>query len=203
MGATRMVWVRKLLNFILIAVIIFYSINRMMNITYANTVTSTPDVTVTIDESGKTSFNGNLFGEDLWYPGKTKSGVIRIYNNFKELQVNDLDLRVILGKVKEGTDREFAYNSFLENMKFTLNQKRLFFFNNTLVKDTSLTQMQYIDEENGQNDLNAETIEGFKITKNDYEDLNYNLHMDEKSGDELESLTATIEIALNIGESIE
>ena len=181
--------------------IVFSLYHGIINITYASSNTGNPNVTVTINPNGQVGSEGNLFGEGFWYPGKSETGVIRIYNNFGPINVNDLRLKVTLDKIKEGESWDRVYNSFVRNMKLTLQKGKLFVFNETLLEDASLESMLQSNGNQGEGSLANFKI--FSLIKGDTFDVNYTLHMDEAAENELESLSATISVLLDVGGSKE
>jgi hypothetical protein len=193
--------VKKVLNIILIVIVAICLFQGVLSITYANADLNKPDVTVTVDEQGRTVCEGDLLGNELWYPGKEYNGVIRVYNNYKSLILKDLNVNVTLKNSEYGMGYDLVYDSFLENMKLTIKKGKLLIFNETLFKDRSFLQLMKAN--NGNTDENYSTMRSFRLTNGDFIDLNYILHMDEKSGDELENLTASVEVQLNLGDDIE
>ena len=192
--------VRKLMNIVLIGMIIFCFYQGLVQITYANANMNKPDVVITIHSDGRMSCEGNLLGSELWYPGKEASGVIRIYNNFRATVLKDFGLSVTLNKSELGIDRDYVNTSFLNNMKLTLMRGKLLIFNETVYEDRSF--MQLVNNTDGSEAAGYPQTMNCKIPGNDSIDFNYILRMDEESGDELENLSASVELRLNLQEDV-
>ncbi len=197
---SRKVPTKKILNIVLIVVISFCIFQGVQNITYANANLNKPDVTVTVDKYGQTVSEGDLLGKDLWYPGRKVSGVIRVYNNYKPFVLKDLNVNVTMESPGSGIDRASVYRSFLENMKLTIKKGKFLVFNETLFEDRSFLQLMNVDKDPTGADQSVKR--GFRLAGGDFIDLNYCLKMDEKSGDELENLTASVEVQLSLGDDI-
>ena len=195
----RKAMIVRVLEIIVAAMIIFSFAQGLITIAYANTRMYKPDVSVTILKNGQTTCSGDLFGKELWYPGKKVNGVLRIYNNFRTVALKDLNLKVTLNRVNEGVDRDTAYQSFLRNMKFTVKKEKLILFNETLFENRSLRQMAGAGAGNKKKESRNEPGMGY-LRNNDFIDLSYSMYMDEKAGDELENLTATVEVLLDMEE---
>lgn len=188
------------MNIVLIGMIVFCFYQGLVQITYANANMNKPDVVITINSDGRMSCEGNLLGSELWYPGKEASGVIRICNNFRATVLKDFGLSVTLNSSKPGIDRDYVNTSFLNNMKLTLMRGKLLIFNETVYEDRSF--MQLVNNTNGgEADGYSEAL-NCKIPRNDSIDFNYILRMDGESGDELENLSASVEVRLNLQEDV-
>ncbi len=170
----------RILGFVVFTLIMGFIATGVMENTFATPSNGEPDVIVTIDANGHISQEGNLFGEDLWYPNeKGRDGIIRIYNNYRETKLTSLGVEVELNK------EDYIYQSFLKHMKLTIKKGRWLDFGETsLVNDKSL----------------GDFLRGITLEKNDQLsitsvhplDLKYTMRMDEEAGNELQNLTAQV-----------
>lgn len=160
------------------------------SITYALVNQVKPDVIVQIDNNGKVTQNGDIYAGTLWYPGYSKSGVIRLENNFQRIKVSDLGLYVDINNIEKGNP---IYDSFVNNMILTISKGKLSVFDAILVKGKSFSDLLY-GEENLGND------QQFFIEKGDLVDLKYDLLMDSDSGNELMDLSANVTFCMNMNE---
>lgn len=148
------------------------------NLTYAigNDVVKTKDnryseeasLLIHIDEKGKVSYQGNLFEEGYWYPGKESSGIIRIENEFAKIQIISLKEDIRVAAFSANYDEVQVKDSVLRNLKLTIG-----------------------DNQEGGFDSNQPYIE-----KGETVDLNYLLVMDEASGNELQGMAAKVAITM-------
>lgn len=179
----------RLVNFIIaisIGVCIFLGAS---SITYALVNQDKPDVVVQIDKNGRITQSGDMYADALWYPGFSKSGVIRLENNFKRIKVTDLSLDVNLADVSDNT----VYTSFINNMILTISKGKLLAFDDILVRDKSFSEL--ISDTGDTSDAHQ-----FYIDKGDTVDLKYDLYMDMDSGNELMNLTADIAFRVNLND---
>lgn len=165
------------------------------NITYA-LGHNKPDVIITVNPKGKVIYSGDLFGKELWYPGKSKTGVIRIVNNYRDIRVTQLAFKAKLLTSQPEFDRELVYGSFLKNMKLTITQGKLLIFNFIIVDNMSLAELR-ASSDNGACGLLLNQTNQLNIGYKDSLDLRYDLGMDEKAGEELESIKALVSFVIN------
>ncbi len=173
-----------------------------ITLTYANTSLSSPDVTITIDGNGQTTYTGNLFGNELWYPDMEVDGIIRIYNNYRTVTLKDLGVNVMLTGYQSGFNPDSVYQSFLDNMKLTVSKGRFLVFDQPLFTERSFSQMPSYGGLPVGDPSGEEMNYNIRIPGKDTIDLKYTLHMDEQSGDELENLTAAVNLELKLAEEI-
>lgn len=166
------------------------------SITYALINQDKPDVVVHIDENGKITQSGDMYEGALWYPGFSKSGIVRVVNNFKRIKVSDLGLEVDINNVDRDNP---VYDSFLDNMILTISRGKMLVFNDILVKGKSLSEL-LANADSDYNNLQLDGSQQFYIEKGDTVDLKYELYMDTDSGDELENLTAKMAFCVNLNE---
>ena len=151
-----------------------------MKITYATN--QQPNVIITIDGKERT-ITGSLYGNDLWYPGKEVSGIIRI-DSKNNCKVTGIGLSI------ENQDNN-TVNSFLNNMILTIEKGNLVGFDKVLVDKKSFASLC-----NGGVFLDAKNQ--FTVLKNNPVDLKYTLVMDKRAGNELENLSIPVRFLLNI-----
>lgn len=183
-------------KFLIVILVVGFFAGDIMELTYSAMTDREPDIVVTINNNGTISQQGNLFGDELWYPGKDKEGVIRIHNQYKSIKGSRLSISVELLEAREDYGWDVVNNSFLQNMKLTMTQGKLAIFDKTIFDDKSLGELVAIS--NGVNDATNQ----FSISKNDFIDLKYKLRMDEEAGNELQRLSANISLVINLHENI-
>lgn len=185
-------------KFLILVLVVGFFAGDIMELTYSAMTESEPDVIVTINNDGTISQQGNLFGEELWYPGKDKEGIIRIHNQYKSIKGSNLGVGVELIEAREDYDRDMVYNSFLQHMRLTITKGKLSIFDKVMIKDKSLGQLLPVSNNENQNDTTNE----FSISKNNFIDLKYKLLMDKEASNELQKLSAKISLAINLKENV-
>ncbi|WP_105619675.1 hypothetical protein [Vallitalea okinawensis] len=200
--------VNKIIPLALALIIVGFLAKNITQITYAVMVEADPDVVITIDD-GQITQEGNLFGDELWYPGKEKNGIIRIKNNntLKGVEISNLGLKTKLLSADENYDPTMVYTSFLNNMLLTIKKGRLAVFDNSIVENKTLAELYY-KENSSSNDLSKEVFllsegEEFTINKESFVDFRYTLRMDEAAENELENMQATVDLLINVNDIIE
>ena len=183
-------------EFILFTLIMGVIITRFMGTTYAVMSSGEPNIVVTIDKYGHISQQGNLFGEELWYPDQRgRDGVIRIYNNYRDTKLTSLGVGVVLNQFRSKEYmKEDVYSSFLENMKLSVKEGRWLQFGNTsIVSDRSLADLLYtLEADDRYNGIVLYESDQVQLPVGDPIDLKYTLRMDENAGNELESVVADV-----------
>ncbi len=195
--------VRKIIRIIVSVIVLGYIFYGAEQITYAFMQSNTPNVQITINKDGGITCNGNLFGKELWYPGREESGIIRIRNEFKEVDLSSFGLSVHLSDFKQDYDRDSVYKALLENMKLTIVKGKLFVFDENLIDNKSFSELLWDQEDDGTTGFSLNESSHVILLPNDSLDLKYTLYMDEQSGEELESITADVDFLINIGERLE
>ena len=185
---------KKTIRFLVFTMVMVCITTSIMQTTYSTSSQSNPDLVVTINSDGGITTEGNLFGDDLWYPGKEKSGVIRISNFFKVIDASNISFEVDLKKYNEKYAKEAIYNTFNSMMRLSLSKGKLDIFSQNIVDKVSLGQL--VDG------FNIEEGKRFTIDKNDFVDLKYTLTMDEEAGNELQGITAVISMLVNVNEKV-
>ena len=183
-------------KFLLLILLVGIFAANIMGLTYSTTKQASPDVLVTINNKGELHQEGDLFGNQLWYPGMDKKGIIRIDNQYKEIKASKLKLDVELLRLREDYDHEMVRNSFLQNMRLSISRGKLAILDKEIIKDMPLGELLDVGLHL------AEGGENFFLEKNDFIDLKYRLRMDVEAGNELQDLTANIAIGLGLEENI-
>lgn len=182
------------------------------------------EVDVTLYVSGGSSKGGPIFqqlgnigGKGYWSPGKIATGTLRIYNNYSErVRISSLGLKMKLEKKLSNGQYEVVkdkslYELYAKNMKLAIKKGELPVFSNTIY-DESFYEMLHgkveFTEESKAIQVNYEgfslgALDKFNIGKNGYVDLEYTVRMDEKSGNEMQGLRATVDFLLNVDENPE
>ena len=182
--------VKTIFEFLVFTLIMGFIVTQFMGTTYAVMSPGNPNVVITIDKDGRVSQEGNLFGDDLWYPTEEgRDGVIRIYNNYKKTKLTSLGVAVELNKFREDYTEDAVYQSFLDNMKLTIKKGRWLEFGDTsIVQDRSLADFR--------DGIELEENDQLTITATSPIDLKYTLRMDEEAGNELQNLSADIDFLI-------
>lgn len=163
----------------------------VFNITYALQVQGKPDIVIQIDSYGNIAQKGSMYAGIRWYPGLSRSGVVRVENSFRRIRVSDLSLDVNIENVSRDS---FIYASFMKNMKITISRGRLLVFNDVLADDRSFSEL-------AGRSLQLDGDKEFFIEKGEAIDLKYDLVMDPASGNELENLSARVDFHIRMDES--
>lgn len=173
--------IKKLLNIICIFFALGCLIYGVGSITYANTNTEVPDLVITYDSNGKSKAEGSILGNELWYPGKEKNGIIRINNSFRKIKIEDLGLDIEINQFNPEYNKDMVYNSFINNFKLTIKK-------DNFILDDAIT--------NGESLANI-IKEGIDLDTIGSVDLNYTVKMDEAAGKELQSVIANLNFTIN------
>lgn len=181
---------RSMIGIIVIITVVCFITQGIVKLTYANSEKGSPDFIITINKSGGLDYQGNLFGNGLWYPGAEKIGVIRINNNYQLARISDLGLNVDIINVKEGYDKTQVTNSFLDNMNLTVKKGSMFVFENTILDGKTFFELC--------NGVELVDSQQFSINTAYPVDLEYRLKMDEEAGDELERLEASVDFKIGV-----
>ncbi|MEA4845704.1 MAG: S-layer homology domain-containing protein [Clostridiaceae bacterium] len=180
----------RLVNFIVIISLGVCILLGASSITYALVSQAKPDVIVQIDNNGKITQSGDIYANATWYPGFSKSGIVRLENNFKRIKITDLGLDVDINNINKWDP---IYDSFVKNMILTISKGKLSMFDAVLVKGKSFSELLSGAENSGD-------TQQFFIEKGDSVDLKYDLLMDIDSGNELEDLSANVTFRVNMDE---
>ncbi len=180
--------------------------SNLMTYTFSANTNNTPNVLVTINSDGSISQNGNLFNGQL-YPSTVSdaengiggiNGVIRINNQFKNIDVDNLAIGIKDMIIGNDYPRDIVFKSFLQNVKLKIEKGILFNFNKTLVEFTSLDKILYKTDNNEYRGYTLAANDKFSLNKGDTVDLKYSLHMVSEAGNELQSVTAHMPIYVNL-----
>jgi hypothetical protein len=180
----------RLVNFIIIISLGVCIILGASSITYALVSQTRPDVIVQIDGNGKITQSGDIYAGAVWYPGFSKSGIIRLENNFRKIRISDLALDVDIDNIDKSNP---IYDSFVNNMILTISKGRLSVFDTVLVKNKSFSELL-----SGEN--HSDGAQQFLIVKGYSVDLKYDLLMDQDSGNELMDLSASATFCIKMNE---
>lgn len=182
---------------------------NMMELTYSATVQNNPNVLITIKSDGSISQNGNLFDGQL-YPSTITdaengiggiNGVIRIHNQFKSIEVDNLAIGIKDMVVGNNYPKNIVLSSFLQNVKLKIEKGALFNFDKTIVDYTSLNNILYESDNSEYMGYTLAANDKFSLNRGDTVDLKYSLCMDIGAGNELQSLSAYMPIYINLKES--
>lgn len=176
-------------------IFLFNVVNVAQACYYAN-----PDVIVKINNKDQITQQGSIFNE-LFYPGKSESGIIRIYNNTsKKLDITNLGLTVDLIKFSSSYNKDYIYNSFLNNMRLNVQRGMLSFFMYNVIPDKPIRNLLYKENDRNYTGFNLGR-NSFTIDRGSFVDLKYTLSMDTKAENELENLKAALKFKINVNDT--
>lgn len=149
--------------------------------------------------------SGDLSGNDLWVPGRSKAGTIRINNNYsKRIKVKSFGLKMKLerlnGQSYKQVNNEDLYELYAQNMKLTVKKGTFLFFEDTIY-EKSFFEMLYDSDNEEHNGYNLPSKDQFNINSNKSIDLKYEVKMDEKAGNNMQGLRATVDFLINVQEN--
>lgn len=170
------------------------------SLTYAYYMPHSPDVVVSIDKKGQINYTGKMFDNSLWYPGKEADGIIRIKNEFKRITVTDLAVQLKLLKWKEGYNRDFVEDSFLQHMKFSVTKDNVLFQNRSLIRNQSLSDFLYREGYESYQGCHLDNEGQFIVDKGGFVDLKYYMVMDWESGNELQDMMVNLDVSITVAE---
>jgi hypothetical protein len=188
----------KLLNILVVLFVTVPIFCILINVTYATTVSDEPDVEITINTDGKVSAVGNIFDDILWYPGVKSKGVIRINNNYKDIRINEIGMKVSI--VTSNSNQDIVEASFFDNMRLTVKRGKFLVFNDNIIDDKSFSELMSATNDGILSEIRFEISEKYKILQADSMDLQYELYMDRASGNELQNLSANTKFLLHFVE---
>ena len=188
----------KLLNILVVLFVTVPIFCILINVTYATTVSDEPDVEITINTDGKVSAVGNIFDDILWYPGVKSKGVIRINNNYKDIRINEIGMKVSI--VTSNSNQDIVEASFFDNMRLTVKRGKFLVFNDNIIDDKSFSELMSATNDGILSEIRFEISERYKILQADSMDLQYELYMDRASGNELQNLSANTKFLLHFVE---
>ena len=188
----------KLLNILVVLFVTVPIICILINVTYATTVSDEPDVEITINTDGKVSAVGNIFDDILWYPGVKSKGVIRINNNYKDIRINEIGMKVSI--VTSNSNQDIVEASFFDNMRLTVKRGKFLVFNDNIIDDKSFSELMSATNDGILSEIRFEILEKYKILQAESMDLQYELYMDRASGNELQNLSANTKFLLRFVE---
>ena len=188
----------KLLNILVVLFVTVPIICILINVTYATTVSDEPDVEITINTDGKVSAVGNIFDDILWYPGVKSKGVIRINNNYKDIRINEIGMKVSI--VTSNSNQDIVEASFFDNMRLTVKRGKFLVFNDNIIDDKSFSELMSATNDGILSEIRFEILEKYKILQAESMDLQYELYMDRASGNELQNLSANTKFLLHFVE---
>ena len=189
--------IKSVLRFLILTFVLGYLLNGFAGITYANRSQSEPNLVITINKNGSITQRGNLFGSELWYPGRTEHGIIRIQNEFKRIKVEDISLEVSLAQFQKQYMEDHVYGSLLDSMSLSVSRGKMLVFKDDLIQDKKFKELL---AEN--NNIILKGSQQFHMDKNDFVDLKYSLHMNENSGNELEAISAQVYFLIDISQNL-
>lgn len=185
----------RLVNFIVAISLGVCILLGASSITYALFSQIEPDVFVRIDNDGNVIQSGDFYADTKWHPGFCKSGIMRLQNNFRKINVSDLGLNVDINDIDKDNP---IYDSFVKNMILTISKGNRAVFNTVLIEKKSLFDLM---AGNNAPDASSELDDiRFTIEKGETIDLKYDLLMDWDSGNELMNLTAQVTFCMRFDE---
>lgn len=133
----------KVVKMVIIAATAFCFLCSAVGITHAIVDKASPNIVITVHGPGTINYKGSLFSDDLWYPGMKESGVIRINNKWGALDISRIGLKVDIIEYQSGYKKDEVYQSFLENMKLTVEKGNLLQFDEVILDNKSFSDLLY------------------------------------------------------------
>lgn len=179
---------KRIIN-ITIIVSLCFVLYIFLDFTYSLATNKEPDIVLTANNQGIIITEETGLGDNLWYPGYSESGIIRIYNQSDSDRVVLVEIGVVVDllELNNNYSEDVVYNSFLENMKLTIKKEKVLLFDDTLLHENLKSLLD-----------GYELFNQYTIIKGDYIDLEYTLTMSEEAGNELESIKAEISFFINV-----
>jgi hypothetical protein len=185
--------------------------SNLMELTFSTTIQESPNVLITINNDGSISQDGNLFDGELYPSNVTDAengfgginGVIRIQNQFRNIDVDNLAIGIKDMIIGNEYPRDIVFNSFLKNVKLKVEKGVSFSFNKTLIDYTSIDNILYEKDNDEYKGYILDKKDKFSLSKGESIDLKYSLYMDINAGNELQSITAYMPIYINLMEYID
>lgn len=202
--------VRNIIKILIITLLVSYFSFNLAQSTFAINQNKSPNVIVTINSNGSISQEGNLFDGQL-YPATEEqaekgigsiSGVIRISNQFKKINVENMAIGLKNLAIKNNYSENEVFESFLRNIRLKIEKGVLFSFNKTIIDYTRLENILYKQDSDKYKGYVLETKDKFSIARGETIDLRYTLQMVPEAGNELEAITAYMPIYINLMENI-
>lgn len=199
---------RTLLQILVLTIIGGILTTAIMQWTFATDIDKEPNVIITINSDGSVNQEGDLFRGQL-YPATVEDaekgiggirGIIRINNQFKAISIENIAIGLKDLIIRNGHSESGVYNSFLENVSIKVERGFLSVFNKTIIDYVRLGEILY--EKDNEEHRGYVLKDKFSIAKGDMIDFRYSLHMAEETGDELEAITVSMPIYLNLAENV-
>jgi hypothetical protein len=194
----------KALISIIIAAII---VGSTVSITYAVNKNNDENTNVVVkvytnndygNDKVKYQVEGNLFQNTLWYPGHSEGGLIRIENKCgKDININNIGVKATIAEPK---NTDVVYQSFLNNMHFTVNSTKSLILKKNIIDDKAINQVLYQEGNEDYKGSRLEEKDKITVKKGENIYLQYSLTMDTIAGNELMELSANLELTINFDE---
>ncbi len=201
---------KTIVQILIITILVGYFTFNLAQSTFATNQSKSPNVIVTINGDGSISQEGNLFDGQL-YPATVEqaekgiggiSGVIRISNQFKKIDVNNMAVGLKKIEIRNGYTEQEVFDSFLRNVRLKIEKGVLFSFDRTIIDYTNLENVLYERDSKEYKGYVLEPKDKFSLARGETIDLKYTLQMVPEAGNELQSLTAHMPIYINLMENI-
>ncbi|MFA5575706.1 MAG: S-layer homology domain-containing protein [Tissierellaceae bacterium] len=177
---------------------------------FASSTDRVPNVIITINKDGGISQEGDLFQGQL-YPATVEDaergiggihGTIRVSNQYKSIAVENIAIGLRDLLVGNDYSEKEVYDSFIDNVSLKLERGFLLIFNKTIIDYKRLGDILYERDSQEHRGYLLEEGDRFTIPRGETVDFKYSLHMAAQGGDELESITVSMPIYLNLAEDI-
>ncbi|MDW5299933.1 MAG: S-layer homology domain-containing protein [Sedimentibacter sp.] len=198
---------KRAIRFLIIIIIVGIIASNLIDYTFSASINLEPNITITINNNGNSTINGNLFNGYL-YPSSQEDaekglgsirGVIRINNQFNKIDVNTLAIGINNLKKSNGTlVSNEVFDSFINNVNLKVNKGVLFNFDKTILEYTKLKDILYIEDNEQYQGYLLSSNDKFSIDKGHSVDLKYTLQMSPEAGNELQSIIAQMPIYINL-----
>lgn len=190
----------RLMNFIVIISLGVCILLGVSSVTYALINQDDPDVIIQIDGNGKIIQSGSLLGKDIWYPGRSVDGIMRIHNNFKRMSTEEFGLNVDIVTGNDEISEALVYNSFINNMRLTISKGKLLAFDDIIVDNKSIAELLIDDSNKDTDDNKSKNFQQYIIEKGSSINLKYTLCMNRDAGEELQGINADVAFTIGVNE---
>ncbi|MFA7533614.1 MAG: S-layer homology domain-containing protein [Tissierellaceae bacterium] len=199
---------RVLLQILILAALGGILTSLLIQYTFATNIDKEANVIITINSDGSITQEGSLFRGQL-YPATVEDaekgiggihGIIRVNNQFKSMSIENIAIGLKDFIIRNGYPEQNVYNSFIRNVNLKVEKGFLLVFNKTIIDYTRLEDILY--EKDNEEHRGYVLKDKLSLARGDRVDLKYTLHMAAETGDELEAITVSMPIYLNLAENI-
>ncbi len=143
-------------------------------------------ISLTIQANGEISVDKNLFGDELWYPGYSKQGIIQVYNQYRTMKITDLLILTDSHEMLDGKNNS-SFQLLFDHLYLSLSKAVL---NETIIEKVSLSDLK--------EKYHLSESQQISLAKGCMTQLQYTLSMDEAAGNETENKILSAMLVFNV-----